>query len=71
MENSKYVMNDDGAALLYHYKVYATYERILEHKDHTIFVHDRVYYAFPHGIGTLKWKIEPEYLTEILARLIK
>ncbi|MDC0476493.1 hypothetical protein OAN83_01700 [Alphaproteobacteria bacterium] len=51
---------------------YATYEQILEHKDHTIFMHDRIYYALPHGIGQLHWsKLNAEYLKEILARLIK
>ena len=74
VENSKYVMNDDELQRYFITAIsqHATYERILEHKDHTIFVHDRVYYAFPHGIGTLKWSnLNPEYLTEILARLIK
>ena len=30
---------------------HATYEQIMQYKSHTIFVHDRIYYAFPHGIG--------------------
>ena len=37
-----------------------------------IFVHDRVYYALPHGIGELNWsKLNAEYLQAILDRLIK
>ena len=58
VENSEYVMNDDELQRYFITAIsqHATYERILEHKDHTIFVHDRVYYAFPHGIGTLQWR---------------
>lgn len=51
---------------------HATYEQVLEYKNHVIFVHDRVYYALPHGIGELNWsKLNAEYLQAILDRLIK
>jgi len=50
---------------------HATYEQIMEYKSHTIFVHDRIYYALPHGIGELDWsKLNVEYLKEILVRLV-
>tara|TARA_B100001564_G_C20166701_1_gene457848 strand:- start:45 stop:536 length:492 start_codon:yes stop_codon:yes gene_type:complete len=44
----------------------------MQYKSHTIFVHDRIYYALPHGIGEMRWdKLNVEYLKEILVRLVK
>ena len=74
VEDRRYVMCDDELQRYFITAIsqHVNHELILEHKDHTIFVYDRVYYAFPHGIGTLEWnKLNEEYRTEILARLIK
>ena len=51
---------------------HAVCEQVMEYKSHTIFVHDRIYYALPHGIGEMHWnKLNVEYLKEILVRLVK
>jgi len=51
---------------------HAVYEQVMEYKSHTIFVHDRIYYALPHGLGKMHWNnLNVEYLKEILVRLVK